>query len=279
MEFRAENLEYIYSPGTRTAIHAIRGVDFTIPSGSFVGIIGRTGCGKTTLAKLLNGLYRPSKGRILVNGKDAGEYGADLRRKVGLVFQRPERQIFGRTVYEDLSFVLKTLDYSENEIDERIGRACSSIGFSIAKNRDKNPHSLTDTDRRKLAIAGVLANEPHALILDEPAVGLDAWSISELLVFLTYLKSSRNKTVIIVSHDMEPFLPVLDSLMAMKTGRIEASGSPSDVCVRLRSDPEFTEMLPQLVLLIQDLRQQGYSIPENEFRTRALLDILAGDKN
>jgi energy-coupling factor transport system ATP-binding protein len=275
LEIRAENLDYIYNPGTPLERKALDQVTFTLPQSKVLGILGGTGSGKTTLIKNLNGLLTPTKGRLLFDGKDSQSYGALLRRKVGVVFQRPERQLFEQTVYRDISFALTRLPGMEAaEIRDRVEEACKLVGLDLAEVADRSPFALSDGQKRKVAIAGILVNRPETLALDEPTVGLDPPSLRGLILFLQDLKNLGDRTIVIVSHNMGPFLPLLDLLLAMDRGRVVGFGSPSGVCEKLADDTDMRPLLPELALVFHDLRKAGCPIPQDEYRIPELLDQL-----
>ena len=275
LEIRVENLSYVYNPGTPLQINALEDVNFVLPAGKVLGILGGTGSGKTTLIKNLNGLLLPTKGRVLVDDVESSQYGAGLRRKVGIVFQRPERQLFESTVARDISFALRRFsELNEAAIQDRVRAAAGLVGLDIEVVAERSPVELSGGEKRKAAIAGVLVNDPEVLILDEPAVGLDLPSITELVAFVRQLNESKGRTVVIVSHDMEAFLPVLNLLMVLSDGRVAAFGHPGEVCEALGEDAAMRNLLPGLALLIQDLRKAGYPISETEVNIPVLVDRL-----
>jgi energy-coupling factor transport system ATP-binding protein len=277
LEIRVENLEYVYNPGTPLELKALSGIDFTVGAGKFVGILGGTGSGKTTLIRNLNGLLIPTNGRVLLDGTDARSFGPSLRKKVGVVFQRPERQLFEDTVFKDISFVLRRFSgLSAEAIQKRVRDAAAVLDLDIDELGDRSPLTLSEGQKRKVAIAGILVNEPEALVLDEPAVGLDPPSIADLVAALSEMKEAGDKTVVIVSHDMDPFLHLLDFLMVMDKGNNLAFGTPDDVCRYLGKDPVSRSLLPDLALLVHDLRNAGCDLPPNEYRVPVLLEKLAG---
>lgn len=276
MELCTENLEYVYNPGTALEEAALHDVSFSLPAGRVLGILGGTGSGKTTLIRTLNGLLVPTRGRVLLDGMDARSLGSKLRRRVGVVFQRPERQLFEETVYKDVSFVLRRFSgLPEPEIREKVARACSLVGLDVGVIGDRRPSDLSEGEKRKVVIAAMLVNEPDVLILDEPAVGLDPPSVKDVIRTIRRLKEAGDKSVVIASHDMDPFLSVLDLVLLLSHGRVKAFGSPWDVCSQLRSDPGAKALLPELVLLIHELRDAGYPLPPNEFRVSVLADEIA----
>jgi energy-coupling factor transport system ATP-binding protein len=275
LEIRAENLDYVYNPGTPLELKALDRVTFTLPHSKVLGILGGTGSGKTTLVKNLNGLLIPTKGRMLLDGKDSQSYGALLRRKVGVVFQRPERQLFEQTVYRDISFALTRLPgMEEEEIRERVEDACKLVGLDLTDVANRSPFALSAGQKRKVAIAGILVNRPETLVLDEPTVGLDPPSSRELVLLLKGLKKSGNRTIVIVSHNLGPFLPLLDCLLALDRGRVAGFGSPAEVCEKLADDAVMRQLLPELALVVHDLRKAGCPIPRDEYRIPELLDRL-----
>jgi energy-coupling factor transport system ATP-binding protein len=277
LEIRVERLEYVYNPGTPLELKALAGIDFVVGTGKFAGILGGTGSGKTTLIRNLNGLLAPTSGRVLLDGTDARSFGPSLRKRVGVVFQRPERQLFEETVFKDISFVLRKFSGLSNEtIRDRVRQAATTLGLNIDQLGDRSPSALSEGQKRKVAIAGILVNEPEVLILDEPAVGLDPPSIADLASVLAQMKESREKTVVIVSHDMDPFLHLLDFLMVIDKGINLAFGTPDEVCRSLSEKNAVRQLLPDLALLVHDLREAGYDLPPNEFRIPVLVEKLAG---
>ncbi len=255
---------------------ALERVSFTLPKGSALGVLGGTGSGKTTLIKHLNGLLAPTQGRLLLDGEDIRSFRGSLGRAVGVVFQRPERQLFEETVLADISFVLRRFSrLSEDAILAKVSESCEMLGLDIREIGQRSPLALSDGEKRKVAIAGILVNEPDILVLDEPAVGLDPPSVEDLVHTLDTIKNVRGRSIVIVSHDMDPFLPLLDRLLVLKGGRAVAFGSPADVCSILGADPVMRDFLPGLALLVHDLQQQGITLKPNEFRIQAIVDQLA----
>ncbi len=269
----------MYNPGTSLEIRAIADISFELSAGTFLGILGGTGSGKTTLIRNLNGLLVPTRGTVLLDGTDVRSYGKNLRRKVGVVFQRPERQLFEQTVFADISFVLRRAsNMSETEIRNKVRSACELVGLNLDDVGERCPMTLPDGAKRKVAIAGILVNSPEILILDEPAVGLDPPSLANLIRTLEKMKKACDRTVIITSHDMEPFLLLLDLMMVLKQGRVAALGSPSEVCEALGNDPATRELLPELALLVHDLRSAGVPLSPDEFRIPFLVEELSNLK-
>lgn len=274
VNIRVESLDFVYNPETPLQVAALSGLDFEVLSGKVLGVLGGTGSGKTTLIKNLNGLLTPTRGRVLFDGVPSAQFGPTLPRRVGVVFQRPERQLFEPTVFEDISFVLRRCaDMDGGEIHERVRAASAMVGLDIDRVGDRPAISLSDGVRRQAAIAGILVNRPDVLVLDEPAVGSDPAGLSRI-VRLVREYAAQGKTVIVVSHDMDPFLPLLDFLLVLCEGRQVAFGDPGRVCSVLAGHEKLRELLPGLALLVEDLRARGFDLPENEFRIPVLVHRL-----
>lgn len=277
MDIRVDHVSYVYNPGTPLEQAALRDITFELPTGKVLGLLGGTGSGKTTLIRNLNGLLTPTNGSIFLDGVEIRAYGPDLRHKVGVVFQRPERQLFEDTVFRDISFVLRRFSgLSDSTIGTAVERACNLVGLDIEEVGERSPRALSDGERRKAAIAGILVNEPEVLVLDEPAVGLDPPSVADLVSMLGSMKARGGTSVVISSHDMDPFLEILDLMMLLREGHVAAFGTPDQVCSDLAHDEIFRPWLPDLAVLVHDLRAAGYPIKPNEFRIPDLAEQLMG---
>ncbi|MGC8660226.1 MAG: ATP-binding cassette domain-containing protein [Desulfomonilaceae bacterium] len=258
----------------------MRDVNFCVPSGKVLGILGPVGSGKTTLVRTLNGLIRPDSGDIFLDGVSIQKFGPSLRKKVALVFQHPEKQLFEETVFKDIAFPLINGDgHPEADVLVDVMRACELVGLDINQIRDRSPFDLSSGEKRRVAIAGALVNDPSILILDEPASDVDPPSLSMLNDLIKAFKGSGDRTVIIVSHDMDCFLPVLDLLMVINQGEVACFGSVSEVCSRLRSDPELRNFLPSLGLLVEELRARNVPIPENRYDVEFIRDHVLDSLN
>ncbi|MGD0626626.1 MAG: ATP-binding cassette domain-containing protein [Thermodesulfobacteriota bacterium] len=272
-----ERLTHIYDNGTSLEKKAIEDLSLQIEEGECMGIIGETGSGKTTLVQHFNGLLKPSSGRVFIEGLDLHRSGiswADLRRRVGLVFQYPEQQIFEETVFDDISFVLrqrKTLSF--REIEERVKLACTSVGLDYEKFRRRSPFELSGGEKRRVALAGVLAQEPRLLILDEPTVGLDGPGKREILRRVEELHHS-GKTVIIISHAVEDLIGMVDRLIVLEGGRLLTAGPPAEVFSFLLKFGKLTFLVPSIYQLCHDLRADGWDIPEGILQVEEALIIL-----
>lgn len=231
MPIAVKDLSYSYHSGTPMQTQALREINLQIADGEYVAIMGRTGCGKTTLIQLLTGLLVPTQGTVLLDGEDISRRGFDrttLRRKVGLVFQYPECQLFETTVRRDVAFGLKHAGLSRREVDERVRRALELCGFSYDEICDKSPLGLSGGEKRRLAIAGVLAVQPQYLFFDEPFAGLDPLG-REAFTDLTKRLNREGVTVVIVSHNADCLSECAKRILIMDSGRIVLDGAPEDV--------------------------------------------------
>lgn len=259
---RVEHLKYVYNPGMPDETTALDDVSFSVGEGDFVGIIGSTGSGKSTLISHFNGLNRPTSGRILIDGKDMWEQGADLRAfrfQVGLVMQYPEYQLFEETVYQDISFGPKNMGLDEAEVDRRVREAAHFVGLRDEQ-LEKSPFELSGGQKRRVAIAGVIAMEPKVLILDEPTAGLDPVGVESILGNIRDYHRAHNATVILVSHSMEEVARTVDRLVVVNDGRIPFHGAPSEV---FQHGPELEAMglgVPQMTRVFNRLRAMGVDI-------------------
>ena len=232
MSIKVEHLTHIYNKGLSYETVALDDVSFEIQSGAFAGIIGHTGSGKSTLIQHFNGILRPESGKIIVNGTDITEKGikmTEIRKRVGLVFQYPEYQLFEETVTKDIAFGPTKMDLSEEEIDKRVRDAMKLVSLDYDKYAERSPFELSGGQKRRVAIAGVLAMKPEVLILDEPTAGLDPKAHREILDMLEKLHEMEGCTVILVSHNMEDMAEIADTIIVMDHGKVVLQGSPREV--------------------------------------------------
>lgn len=265
MPLTLEKINYIYSPDTAYRKQALKDVDLEIPDGQFLGIIGHTGSGKSTLIQHLNGLVRPTSGRVLYNGEDiwAEKYDRrQLRFHVGLVFQYPDHQLFETTVVRDVSFGPKNKGLSEEEAREKAVEALKSVGVSEDL-FEKSPFELSGGQKRRVAIAGSLAMEPDVLILDEPTAGLDPRGRDEILDMVNDLQDEKGITIVLVSHSMEDIAKYVDRLVVMNRGEKAYDGAPREVFAHYRELEKIGLSAPQITYLMHELRARGMKVNED----------------
>ena len=264
---QTEKLSHIYSAGTPFEHGALIDVDFTAYRGEYLGIIGHTGSGKSTLIQHLNGLLKPTSGRVLFEGKDIWETKErthQTRFHVGLVFQYPEYQLFEATVYKDIAFGPRNMKLSEGEIDRRVREAAAFVGLSDAM-LEQSPFELSGGQKRRVAIAGVIAMEPSVLILDEPTAGLDPVGVENILSNIHDYHVAKNATIIIVSHSMEEVARTVDRLVVVNDGRIPFAGTPREVFAH---EEELIAMglgVPQVTRVLHRLRKLGVDVDDTAY--------------
>ncbi len=259
-----EKLSYTYGAGTPFEIKALDEISLSISEGEFIGIIGQTGSGKSTLIQHLNGLILPQNGKVIVDQIDLGAKGADLRRvrqRVGLVFQYPEHQLFEETVAKDIAFGPRNLGLPSKEIELRVEQALRQVGLSIGELGQRSPFELSGGQMRRVAIAGVLAMRPNVLILDEPTAGLDPKGREELLGELAALHRRDKMTVVLVSHSMNEIAQVASRLIVLHQGRVFADGPPRVVFAEAKQLRNIGLGAPQVTELLQALGERGLSLP------------------
>jgi len=261
-----KDLVHIYNPGSPFESTALNKVNLEINDGEFIGLIGHTGSGKSTLIQHLNGLLKPSSGKILINDLDITSKDVSLtevRKKVGLVFQYPEYQLFEETIYKDIAFGPSNLGLSEAEIEIRVKDAMEITGLDYELLKERSPFELSGGQRRRVAIAGVLAMRPDILILDEPTAGLDPRGRDEILREIKEIHKKHNTTIILVSHSMEDISKLVDRIIVMNKGAVEYSGTPREI---FRYGKRLTEIglgVPKVVELAISLREKGMPIKED----------------
>ena len=262
---KAENISFVYGTGTSFEKTALSDVSFEIEKGEFIGIIGHTGSGKSTLVQLLNGLLKPTDGRIYLNGKDIWEQPKKIRNvrfKVGMVFQYPEYQLFDETVYKDISYGPKNMGLSEDEIDEKVRNAAEFVGLK-KELLDKSPFELSGGEKRRAAIAGVIAMDPEVLILDEPTAGLDPLGRDALLSQIQDYHDVRKNTVILVSHSMEDIARVADRILVMSHGEKYMLDTPENVFSKGRELEKLGLQVPQVTKIMLLLKESGIKVNQN----------------
>ncbi len=259
---KAENIKFIYGTGTSFEKTALDDVSFEIEEGEFVGIIGHTGSGKSTLVQLLNGLLRPTEGAIYLNGRDIWEKPKKIREirfKVGMVFQYPEYQLFEETVYKDISFGPKNMGLGVDEIDKRVRSAARFVGIPESR-LICSPFELSGGEKRRAAIAGVIAMDPDVLILDEPTAGLDPLGRDALLSQIADYHSVRKNTVLLVSHSMEDIARTADRVLVMSQGKKFMFDTTKSVFSKGEELEEIGLRVPQITKIMQLLRKEGIDV-------------------
>lgn len=264
MSVIVKNLTYIYDEGMPFASKAIDDISFEIKDNDFVGLIGHTGSGKSTLIQHLNGLLKPSSGQIIVNGFNITDKDLNLteiRKRVGIVFQYPEYQLFEETVEKDIAFGPGNLGLDEEEISKRVRKSMEAVGLDYETYKDKSPFDLSGGQKRRVAIAGVIAMNPEVLILDEPTAGLDPGGRDEIFNLIKKLHRDNNITIILSSHSMDDMAKLAQTIIVMNHGKIEFMGTPREVFTshadRLR---EIGLDVPQVLELATKLRNKGFDI-------------------
>ncbi len=277
MSIEVRHLTHTYSEGSAMRTVALDDVSLTIEDGEFIGIIGHTGSGKSTLVQHLNGLLKPSSGQILVDGEDLnGEHvnRRALRQRIGLVFQYPEYQLFEETVSKDIAFGPKNQGLSKEEIDARVRYAMECVHLDYDRYAEKSPFELSGGQMRRVAIAGVLAMRPSVLILDEPTAGLDPRGRDRILTMLEELHSRDQVTVVMVSHSMDDMARLATRLIVMAEGKILASGTPREIFAREELMTSAGLGVPEAARLCGALRKKGLDLPPDLFRPDELKEHL-----
>lgn len=262
MSIKIEHLNYIYSPGTAYEKKALKDICLEIPDGEFVGIIGHTGSGKSTLIQHLNGLIKATDGKLFYNGENIYEQGynmRNLRNEVGLVFQYPEHQLFEIDVLTDVCFGPKNQGLSPEECKERALEALKLVGLK-EKYYHSSPFELSGGQKRRVAIAGVLAMRPKVLVLDEPTAGLDPKGRDDILDQVAYLHKQTDMTVILVSHSMEDIARYADRIIVMNHGEVMYNDKPKSVFAHYRELEKVGLAAPQVTYIMHDLKQKGFDV-------------------
>ena len=262
MSIKIEHLNYVYSEGTAYEKHALKDICLEIPHGEFVGIIGHTGSGKSTLIQHLNGLIKGTSGAIYYNGENIYQDGYDmkaLRSKVGLVFQYPEHQLFETTIFDDVCFGPKNQGLSKEEAGLRAFEALRSVGMP-EELYYQSPFDLSGGQKRRVAIAGVLAMKPEVLILDEPTAGLDPAGRDEILDLVARMHRERNMTVILVSHSMEDVAKYVERIIVMNHGQVMFDDTPKEVFRHYKELETIGLAAPQVTYLMHELKEHGLSV-------------------
>lgn len=260
---QAKNLSYIYSAGTPFEHQALDNISFSLNRGEFVGVIGHTGSGKSTLMQQLNGLLKPTSGQVLLDGEDIWadkKATRQARFRVGLVFQYPEYQLFEETVYKDIAFGPNNMGLKAEEVDRRVRQTAALVGLN-QEQLDASPFDLSGGQKRRAAIAGVMAMEPEVLILDEPTAGLDPVGRREILEKITLYRQTKNAAVLMVSHSMEDVARLTDRLLVLCGSRLVMDGTPGEIFSQASRLVDMGLSIPQVTSVFLRLREMGLDVP------------------
>ena len=273
---RTENLTHIYSAGTPFQRSAVEHVDFAVYPGEFVGVIGHTGSGKSTFIQHLNGLLKPTEGRVLFNGQDiwsSARVTHETRFHVGLVFQYPEYQLFEETVYKDIAFGPGNMGLGAEEIDRRVREAAGFVGIG-EELLQQSPFELSGGQKRRVAIAGVLAMEPEVLILDEPTAGLDPAGCESILAEIRQYHRAKNNTILLVSHSMEEIARNAQRIVVLDERHIVMDGTPREIFSRAQELERIGLDVPEVTKIAAALQRRGIPVDASVYTTEALKEQL-----
>ena len=281
MSIKIENLTHIYMPKTPFEKKALDDINLVIEDGEFLALIGHTGSGKSTLIQHLNGLLEPSSGRILVDNIDITNKETkltDIRKKIGLVFQYSEYQLFEETIEKDIAFGPNNLGLSEEEVSDRVKRAMEMVGLDYESYKDVSPFDLSGGQKRRVAIAGVIAMEPKVLILDEPTEGLDPKGRDDILEQIKTLHEKYKMTIVLVSHSMEDVGKLAERIVVMNKGKIALMGKPAEIFKEVETLESIGLAVPQVTYLMRALREKGFNVSDEVFTveqgSKELLRVL-----
>jgi len=280
MPIVVKDLHYTYNAGTPLATPALRGVSLTVADGEFVALVGPVGAGKSTLLQHLNGLIVPPAGAVWVDGQDLGGRGVDwraVRRRVGLVFQYPEQQLFADTVYDDVAFGPRNLGLDETAVARRVREAMAAMGLDYDSLKGRSPFTLSGGEQRRVALAGVLALGPRYLLLDEPTAGLDPVGRRELFELLVRLHREQGVAVVLVTHDLEAVARLAEKVVVLAGGRVALAGPPEEVLgASRRADLKALALdAPAAAQLVDHLRRRGWDLPGNLVRDEEVAAAIA----
>lgn len=277
MSIQVRNLSHIYSKGMPDEQKALDNINFNIYDGEIVGIIGHTGSGKSTLLQHLNGLLKADSGSIEIDGVDITKPGVsmrDIRKKVGLVFQYPEYQLFEETVALDVAFGPKNLGLSPEEVDSRVKEGLELVGLSYEDIKDWSPFELSGGQKRRVAIAGVIAMKPHVLILDEPTAGLDPGAHKDILSMIEEVHESQNNIILFVSHNMADVAALSDKVLVMDEGKLIMAGTPKEIFAQRDRLAAIGLSVPPVTELMYRLKERGIPAAENILDIREAAEVL-----
>lgn len=281
MSIKIENLTHVYMPKTPFEKKALDNVNLVIEDGEFLALIGHTGSGKSTLIQHLNGLLEPTSGRILVDDIDLTNKETkltDIRKKIGLVFQYPEYQLFEETIEKDIAFGPNNLGLSKEVVSERVKKSMEMVGLDYETYKDVSPFDLSGGQKRRIAIAGVIAMEPKVLILDEPTAGLDPKGRDDILEQIKILHEKYKMTIVLVSHSMEDVGKLAEKIIVMNKGKVALMGKPSEIFKEVEILEEIGLAVPQVTYLMRALKEKGFNVSDEVFTveegSKELLRVL-----
>lgn len=280
MSIELKNVYYFYGRDSKNMVTALEDISFRIDNHEYVGIIGHTGSGKSTLVQHMNGLNLPSEGTVTVDSITTTDKNADLRalrQRVGLVFQYPEDQLFEETIYKDIAFGPKNLGLSEEEIDRRVRSSMEAVGLSFAELKDASPFEISGGQKRRVAIAGVLALNPSYLVLDEPTAGLDPMGREDILSTIrTLYEKNPEMTILLVTHSMEDIAENATRIMVIDKGRLVMDDTPKEVFAREEELEAIGLTIPQVTKFMKKLNEKGYDVDPRALSVEeALQSILS----
>lgn len=282
MSIKIENLTHVYMPKSPFEKKALDNINLVIEDGEFLALIGHTGSGKSTLIQHLNGLLEPTSGRILVDDIDITNKEAkltEIRKKIGLVFQYPEYQLFEETIEKDIAFGPNNLELSSEEVSRRVKKSMEMVGLDYETYKNVSPFDLSGGQKRRVAIAGVIAMEPKVLILDEPTAGLDPQGRDDILEQIKLLHEKYKMTIVLVSHSMEDVGKLAQRIVVMNKGKVELLGKPSEVFKEVETLEKIGLAVPQVTYLMRVLRERGFNVSDEIFTvekgTEAILKVLS----
>ena len=282
MSIKIENLTHVYMPKSPFEKKALDNVNLVIEDGEFWALIGHTGSGKSTLIQHLNGLLEPTSGRILVDDIDITNKEAkltEIRKKIGLVFQYPEYQLFEETIEKDIAFGPNNLELSSEEVSRRVKKSMEMVGLDYETYKNVSPFDLSGGQKRRVAIAGVIAMEPKVLILDEPTAGLDPQGRDDILEQIKLLHEKYKMTIVLVSHSMEDVGKLAQRIVVMNKGKVELLGKPSEVFKEVETLEKIGLAVPQVTYLMRVLRERGFDVSDEIFTvekgTEAISKVLS----
>ncbi len=283
MLIEARNLAHVYMPGTPFEVEALKGVTVGIERGEFIGIIGETGSGKSTLVQHFNGLLKPTSGEILVDGKNIWSGETDLRRlrsRIALLFQYPEHQLFEETVFKDVAFGPRNLGLEGEELERRVRRSLEMVELDYDAFKDRSPFNLSGGEKRRAAMAGIMAMQPEVIILDEPTAGMDPAGRSSFLELIEKMHQEEKLTVVLVTHNMEEVARLAQKLFVFSGGQLVLQGTPAEVFSSAETIKKVGLDIPPLTELLQRLQKKGRVIRTDLFTVeevgREILRVSAG---